>query len=463
VLQKLPIELLNALETVQGFDRAAFEEVHASGKQVTSVRINPLKWSDELSPNWSGNLQQIPWTDYGYYLDQRPSFTFDPLFHAGCYYVQEASSMFLEQAFKQLIDLSKPLKVLDISAAPGGKSTHIQSLISKESLLVSNEVIRNRCHILTDNIVKWGTENVVVTNNDPSHFKKLLGFFDVLVVDAPCSGSGLFRKDPGAIDEWSINNVTLCSQRQQRILAAILPALKEGGYLIYSTCSYSVEEDEAIADWLMQEMGMESESISVDAASGIVVAKSENCNAEGYRFYPHRLKGEGFFISVFRKKEEHQELKMKPVIWERAAEKDRVIINKWLDKDVEIIKDQDVFYAIPPHLSNDIALLQFLLNVQYKGVRLGQIMKDKLVPDHALALSQIIGLNVPSFELNFDQAIKYLQRQNIDTVPKQLGWQVITYQNQRLGWVNALSNRINNYYPKESRILKQHNDNSFEK
>jgi NOL1/NOP2/fmu family ribosome biogenesis protein len=151
------------------------------------------------------------------------------------------------------------------------------------------------------------------------------------------------------------------------------------------------------------------------------------------------------------------------VKWERAAEKDRGIINKWLNKDVEIIKDQDVFYAIPPHLSNDIALLQFLLNVQYKGVRLGQIMKDKLVPDHALALSQVLGLNVPSMELNFDQVIKYLQRQNIDTVPKQLGWQVITYQNQRLGWVNALSNRINNYYPKESRILKQHNDNSFEK
>src|SRR6185312_10837228 len=121
---------------------------------------------------------KVPWTQYGYYLDQRPSFTFDPLFHAGCYYVQEASSMFLEQALRQTIDLSQPLKVLDLAAAPGGKSTHIQSLISKDSLLVSNEVIRSRSNILKDNIIKWGSDNVIVTNNDPKQFGKLENYFD---------------------------------------------------------------------------------------------------------------------------------------------------------------------------------------------------------------------------------------------------------------------------------------------
>ena len=175
------------------------------------------------------SITAIPWTDCGYYLESRPSFTFDPLFHAGCYYVQEASSMFLEQALKQTVDLSKPIKILDLCASPGGKSTHIQSLISKDSLLVSNDVIRSRANVLKDNIIKWGCENVVVTNNDPKDFAKLENYFDVIVVDAPCSGSGLFRRDPTAIEEWSENNVQLCSQRQQRILADVWPTLKKDG------------------------------------------------------------------------------------------------------------------------------------------------------------------------------------------------------------------------------------------
>ena len=181
---------------------------------------------------------------------QRPSFTFDPLFHAGTYYVQEASSMFLEQALKQSVDLSQPLRVLDLCAAPGGKSTLLQSLLNKESLLVSNDVIKSRAAILEENIVKWGAANVVVTNNDPAHFARLENYFDAIVIDAPCSGSGLFRRDPEAINEWSENNVQLCSQRQQRIVADVWPALKQNGILIYSTCSYSAEEDEAILDWM---------------------------------------------------------------------------------------------------------------------------------------------------------------------------------------------------------------------
>src|SRR6188768_1082996 len=184
---QLPQALLDSLEGVKGFDEKAFVEVHESGKQVTSIRINPFKLgTSKVLPFGEDLGGAVAWSDQGYYLETRPSFTFDPLFHAGCYYVQEASSMFLEQALKQTINLSQPLKILDLCAAPGGKSTHILSLILKESLLVSNEVIRARANILTDNIVKWGCSNVIVTNNDPRDFQRLENYFDVIVVDAPC-------------------------------------------------------------------------------------------------------------------------------------------------------------------------------------------------------------------------------------------------------------------------------------
>ena len=186
---QLPVSLLDALEGTQGFDRNAFEKVHQSGEQVTSIRINPRKAARQF-PNFPIGLSKITWADNGYYLAERPSFTFDPLFHAGCYYVQEASSMFLEQAIRQTVDLSKTLKVLDLCASPGGKSTHIQSLISKESLLVSNDVIRSRANVLKDNIIKWGCENVIVTNNDPNNFSGLENYFDLIVVDAPAAAAG---------------------------------------------------------------------------------------------------------------------------------------------------------------------------------------------------------------------------------------------------------------------------------
>jgi hypothetical protein len=171
--------------------------------------------------------------------------------------------MFLEQVLRQTTDLSQPLKVLDLCAAPGGKSTLVQSLISDKSILVSNEVIKSRASVLEENITKWGAGNVVVTNNDPASFQRLENYFDVIIIDAPCSGSGLFRKDPRAIAEWSVNSVQLCSQRQQRILADVYPALKKDGILIYATCSYSEEEDEDIADWLLDTFAVSSIQLSI--------------------------------------------------------------------------------------------------------------------------------------------------------------------------------------------------------
>jgi 16S rRNA C967 or C1407 C5-methylase (RsmB/RsmF family)/NOL1/NOP2/fmu family ribosome biogenesis protein len=488
IVKKLPENLLISLQSVHGFDRKAFEEVHASDEKVTSVRLNPWKSSivnressiEETSTPESVNATQhlnglihdsrltihdrIPWCENGYYLRQRPSFTFDPLFHAGCYYVQEASSMFLEQAVKQLVDVSAPLKVLDLCGAPGGKSTHIQSLISKESLLVSNEVIRSRSNILIDNIIKWGASNVIVTNNDPSAFQKLEGYFDLMAIDAPCSGSGLFRRDEEAIEEWSLNNVQLCSQRQRRILADAIPALKENGLLIYSTCSYSKEEDEEIADWLVDEFEMQNEKLKINEDWNIVESFSDKTNSVGYRFYPNRLKGEGFYLSCFRKTTATREPRIRPSQAEKASIKEKAIIQSWLNTtELELARQHDKLIALPSFFLRDFSYLNSVLNIRYAGTSIGQVLKEKLVPEHALAVGLIISEQVPRNELSLEHAIKYLQRQEFNFNSSVKGWQLVCYRGKNLGWINMLPNRMNNYYPKELRILKSSEDRSFEK
>jgi 16S rRNA C967 or C1407 C5-methylase (RsmB/RsmF family)/NOL1/NOP2/fmu family ribosome biogenesis protein len=448
---QIPPKLLESLSGAAGFSKEAFEAVHAEGEPITSIRLNPSKKISKITDRSINQLDLVPWTGLGYYLDSRPSFTFDPLFHAGCYYVQEASSMFLEQALKQTVDLEKPLRVLDLSAAPGGKSTHIQSLISKDSLLVSNEVIRSRAKILKDNIIKWGTENVVVTNNDPAGFSALGNYFDVIVVDAPCSGSGLFRKDPEAVSEWSENNVQLCSQRQKRILADVLPALKNGGLLIYSTCSYSNEEDEEIVNWLLQEFALDHLPLNLDPSWGITDT------GKGYRFWPDKVKGEGFFIACFQNRTERDEVAVK----NRSklavpGNKELELIGKWVNKDgIDFIKHENTVYAWPQQLATEFALLIVKMKVLYSGVLAGELLPDKFLPDHALAMSRMVQNNVPRIELSREQAIRYLQRKDIEAAGTGRGWHLVTFLDQPLGWVNVLPNRINNYYPKELRILKE--------
>jgi 16S rRNA C967 or C1407 C5-methylase (RsmB/RsmF family)/NOL1/NOP2/fmu family ribosome biogenesis protein len=477
---QLPAALLTSLESVNGFDKDAFIKVHESEEQVTSIRMNPFKSSDvsrqssvvkgELSVTHDSRLtthEKIPWTEFGYYLETRPSFTFDPLFHAGCYYVQEASSMFLEQALKQTVDFSpkgvpwtKPVRVLDLCAAPGGKSTHLLSLISKDSLLVSNEVIRSRANILNDNIVKWGCGNVVVTNNDPEDFQQLENYFDVIVVDAPCSGSGLFRRDPEAMNEWSLNNVAHCSQRQQRILADVLPALKPGGVLIYSTCSYSMEEDENIIDWLTRELPIANCQLSIDNSWGIIPSGG------GYRFWPDKVKGEGFFIACFRKNdaEDSSEFykKPKPAYAKVSAGKpDKIsqaeinILDNYVKKEgLAFIQMEKFIHAVPENLQGEIRFLFSKLRAVNFGIKIGEIIRDKLLPDHALAMSGIVSGNVSRVELDFEKAILYLKRREIKIATDQKGWSLVTYKDHPLGWINILPNRVNNYYPKELRILK---------
>ena len=454
---QLPSSLIQSLQPIKGFDETAFINIHQSGEQFTSLRINPLKKATNFSisgfhfPLYS----KIPWSSQGYYLQQRPSFTLDPLFHAGTYYVQEASSMFLEQVLRQTTDTNQSLLVLDLCAAPGGKSTLLQSIISKESLLVSNEVIQSRVNILKENLIKWGSGNVVVTNNDPKDFSSLHGLFDVVVIDAPCSGSGLFRRDAEAINEWSEANVQLCSQRQQRIIADIWNCLKEDGVLIYSTCSYSAEEDEEILDWMVSKSKVESIELKVEEEWNIDEVQSTT-GAYGYRFWPHKVKGEGFFIAAFRKKEETDEVRMK-IKKESIPSKEEIkLASAWLQstENLSFILQGQNIAVVPSSWYTIIQYLMQQLKVRYAGVELGTIAKNDLLPEHALALSTIINQTIFSVELNDEQALTYLRKNDLQIESSYKGWALAKYNGMNLGWMKLLGNRINNYYPKEYRILK---------
>lgn len=453
---QLPSSLIAALRQAPGFDEQAFVAEHQSGNQVTSIRLNPSKPCNEAGSFWE-NATPVPWHLAGRYLPARPSFTADPLLHAGAYYVQEASSMFVAQAIQQLVNLNDEIKVLDLCAAPGGKSTLLQSLINANSLLVSNEVIKTRVNILSENISKWGAANVVVTSNDPHDFQRLPDFFDVIVVDAPCSGSGLFRRDPNAIAEWSEQNVTLCSQRQQRILADILPCLKAGGILIYSTCSYSMEEDEAIADWLVGEMNLQAKTLEIDPEWGITVTQSPIHNSIGYRFYPNKVRGEGFFLAAFQKNhaENSGKWQLKNKL-DKLTSKQTAPLLPWLNKPLEellFLQQQDSIIAIPANLEQSLHAIQSNLYIRKAGVKLGSLIRNELIPDHELAVSTLLSTEVLAVTVNLETALQYLRRAdfNIENAPK--GWCAIQYQTLKLGWIKALPNRINNYYPKEWRIL----------
>ena len=447
-----PKNFLSSLSGEPGFDAENFIDTQKSIESPTSIRLNPFKKASVQTD------QQVPWCAEGYYLDKRPSFTFDPLFHAGCYYVQEASSMFIGHLLKQIRpDNNEPIKILDLCAAPGGKSTLINSALNSNDLLVSNEIIKTRVPVLCDNLNRWGTANIIVTNNDPRDFSKLTGFFDIILVDAPCSGSGMFRKDPAAINEWSDANVNLCHQRQERILADVYPALKENGHLIYSTCSYSHQENEDIVDWLCKEFTMGTQRILIEPSCGIVETQSDQQKAWGYRFYPDKVKGEGLFAACLKKTEDTLQL---PFFKSKGNQK---LPAKEIDLVKAYIKEPDDFYffkvnddwiAINQQHKDSLDMLQRHLYLKKSGVRIGRLMGNDLLPDHELALSNDI--NKEAFletDLDYDQAILYLRRENLAIETFNKGWSLMTFEDHALGWAKLLPNRVNNYYPKELRIL----------
>ena len=451
----LPPELLSSLESLPGFDAASFREVHESGAQITSVRINPSKNID-VAVHFPG-AEKITWSSGGYYLPQRPSFTVDPLFHAGAYYVQEASSLFLEEVLKQSIDLSKPLHVLDLCASPGGKSTLIQSIISGESLLVSNEVIKTRVTTLAENIIRWGAANVIVTNNDAKDLQRLPGFFDVIIADVPCSGSGLFRKDNNAISEWSVNNVELCCQRQQRILGDVLPSLKENGILVYSTCSYSQKEDEDIADILVADHQMESIELNVEQFPGIVSTRSAKQKCFGYRFYPDKIKGEGFFIAAFRKLAVAESKINKKNKFAEITKTEREQLLPYFKSTAQLsfIKQDEDILAFPSVLLHALGEIQNNLYIKRAGVKAGMLIRNELVPAHDLALSNLASEKFPVTEISLTDALDYLRKKEINLVMDMKGWSVVSYAQNNLGFIKILPGRTNNYYPKELRILNK--------
>jgi 16S rRNA C967 or C1407 C5-methylase (RsmB/RsmF family)/NOL1/NOP2/fmu family ribosome biogenesis protein len=477
---QLPQQLLDSLTGIAGFDKEAFIQVHESGEQVTSVRVNAAKSAIPVRPGHPGGgsrqsaidqqllsqAQKIPWSSYGYYLPERPAFIFDPLIHAGAYYVQEASSMFVEQALTQTTDVSQPLRILDLCAAPGGKSTLLQSLISADSLLVSNEVIKSRAAILEENSIKWGGANVIVTNADPTAFERLPNFFDVIVIDAPCSGSGLFRREREAIGEWSEQNVNLCYQRQQRILAAVMPALKEGGTLIYSTCSYSKQEDEDIADWLMDTFSVHSLPLTIDAAWGIVETQSDKHQACGYRFFPYKTMGEGFFISCFRKREGEAAVVKPPKksLLQKASKNEISVIQPWLQPGapVQLWKQQEEILAVPQQLEKELLTIVDNVYVRRAGIAIGKLAGNDLIPDHALALSTLISPAIVAVSLKKEEAIQYLRREEVTISAGHKGWTLVQFEQYNIGWIKVLANRINNYYPQGWRILKKAPDNVSE-
>jgi len=435
------------MRSALGNDWNAFESIHQQPSPVT-IRINPEKY------NASQPLEVVPWSTYGKYLNERPVFTLDPTFHAGAYYVQEASSMFLEQAFIQTVNTAQPLQVLDLCAAPGGKSTHLLSLINKDSLIVSNEVIRARSSILAENIQKWGSNNVVVTNNDPEDFQRLGGFFDVIVVDAPCSGEGLFRKDPGAMKEWSDENVLLCSKRQQRILADIWPTLKENGILIYSTCTYNPTENEENLKWLTTEHGVEFLSLKLEPEWNIETVAQNGII--GYHFYPHRVQGEGFFISVLRKKEAHQERKKGNLknTFLSPSKKIQEKVSNWIKHPEEktFIQRGDLLQFFPSRHLYAIEFLSRNLHLVSAGTFLATVKHDKLIPEHVAALSTELADGFLKIEVSLEEALQYLRKEPLTIPIGQKGFSLIVHNNLPLGWVNVLDNRMNNLYPSNWRI-----------
>ena len=454
--------MLEGLEGIEGFDRKNFDAVHESGEQITSIRFNPEKFQlfmpgkNYYHPCFKLE-QQVPWCEHGFYLSERPSFTLDPLLHAGAYYVQEASSMFLWEVLKQTVDANANMKVLDLCAAPGGKSSLLASWFIN-ALVVSNEVIRSRVNILYENMTKWGASNIVITNNEAKDFQRLKNYFDVILVDAPCSGSGLFRKDPEAIEQWSENMVELCSQRQQKILSDIFPSLKDEGILIYSTCSYSPEEDEEISDWLKDHFSVDSIQLKLDPEWNVVEIRSSKHRSFGYRFWPDKVKGEGFFIAAFRKSEVGRENSKQPKSsLRKTGTKESSIVSNFVctAADWLLFSQNENIHAIKAAWESDIALLQKTLYLKKAGIRVGQIKGNELVPHHELALSGIINKNVQRTALSPDEALQYLRKKELNITGVSKGWALCTCYNFPLGWIKFLHNRVNNYYPTEWRILKQ--------
>lgn len=451
---ELPGALLNDLKDIPGFNRDAFRSVHQQEQAPVSLRINPLKPVTAF-PRFS-LCGQVPWCSTGFYLPERPLFAQDPLWHAGAYYVQEASSMFLEQVWRQyLASGTSNRKILDLCAAPGGKSTHLLSLMEAGDLLVSNEVISGRVSVLLENITRWGSAQSIVTQNDPRDFSALEGVFDLVVADVPCSGSGLFRRDPSAVRHWSPDAVEACNSRQRRILTDIWPAIAPGGILVYTTCSFSPLENEAITSWLGAQTNAQPLTVSFPEAWGIVSSVAGKDQLPGYRFFPHLLSGEGFFLAAFRKPDG---IVRKPSPAKRPTGRQdipvQVLQEKWIKANLDLAyyRHEQTLYAMPDAVYRFFIDFRSQLHVRKAGVCLGTWNHEELQPDHALAMSALMKEAIPDMDMSLDLALTFLRKENVTAENSAKGWLLARYGGIALGWMKHIGSRTNNYYPKDLRL-----------
>ena len=446
-VMKLPEAFIEQLRGLIPDEWEALADAIASSEPSVAVRVNEARGAEVPD-----GARRVPWCESGFYLDDRPAFTFDTDWHAGRYYVQDASSMFIAHVIKHFIH--EPVRYLDLCAAPGGKTTAAIQALPPHSLTVANEIMPQRARVLADNVIRWGNPRCVVTSNAPAHLGKFDGFFDVIATDVPCSGEGMMRKDDEAVAQWSSALVEQCAQRQREILADVWPALRPGGLLIYSTCTYNRQENEEIAEFIIRELGATSLEVPIEPSWNIHPAIGSGCHC--YRFMPHRVDGEGLFMTVFRKDGDfpRQDIRIK----EKTSKKVDETTKKWLLRPDEIVVEQqnDLFIAVPQDIRREVAALRGSLNVLHAGVVLATVMGRKTVPHHALAMSLARAEGAfPTCKVDYPTALRYLRGESI-SVDGPRGHVLIVHEGAVLGFANNLGNRANNLYPKPLRILSTH-------
>ena len=473
----IPQEFKDYARRLLGAERYARFAQALDEDPSVSVRLNPFKavWSGLLAEDLNGVDGSVPWASgEGCYLSERPPFTFDPLFHAGAYYVQEAASMFLGQILRRYV--TRPVVALDLCAAPGGKSTHIRSCLPEGSLLVSNEPVKARAQVLLENLTKWGHPDVIVTNSYPKDFARLPDFFDLLVTDVPCSGEGMFRKEEDAVTGWSMEAVRMCRDRQREILRDVWPSLKPGGLLVYSTCTLNALEDEENVAWIAEELGAKILPFDVESGWGVVgnllpvSSVKDTAKAEKFfpvaHFIPGFTRGEGFFLAVLRKngEEETSDWVMSSDRYENErvkSKKKRALhasvpalpasCRSWLlhADTFDFVSDGPVWTAVRASFSRQVGLLQEAVKVWQAGVPLATVKGKDYIPLHALAMS--VDLNRSAFPIvpvSYDMAVAYLRKEVLVLPPDTpKGYVLLTFQEIPIGFVKNIGGRANNLYP----------------
>ena len=453
-MRELPIAFTERMRKQLGAEEA--ERLFAALDSVSpvAVRLNPAKCGE--NGVWSDG-EVIGWNPNGRKLKERPSFTLDTAFHAGAYYVQEAASQFIDYVIAGE-DLQGK-RVLDMCSAPGGKTTIYSTAVGVDGLVVANEYVRSRANVLADNVRKWGMGNVLVTNNAPEHIAQFEGWFDLVAVDAPCSGEGMFRKEEVAREDWSEDAVKMCAARQMSIVREAWQSLKDGGLFIYSTCTFNDEEDEGILTSMIEELGDvfdSSRKIEVDEKWGVVVGKVGAFQT--FRFFPHKTDSEGLFVAVARKSEPTTQRtpKARKKVMQEVDKASRKELSRWLQEsdNYTYAMVADTIYAYRTEQFKAVQALSEGLTAIYSGVAMGQIFKGKLKPDWAL--SQYVGMErnaVSVEELDDERALDYLRKRDISVGDMAEGMNLVIHKGRALGFVKRVGARCNNLYPNSLKIM----------